>query len=533
MDQAARSAQQTLAISRETRQQERDKLFAEADGLWTLGQAAEAIAGVEQVLAIDRELLGDDDIKVAGTRDILTRMHLECEDFDEAHRVRSEAVSCFEELHGADDWRTTDARLALAHLERLIDLDARQRALAHQASEKNKQSVVLYAEGKHAEALAASEQSVATLTELLGDDDCDVLACSANLAEAYRATGQFAKAEPQFSQVIAKSRQILGATHPGLARYLTSCGELCRLTGDSARAEAMHAEALRIFRKSLGDKDPDLGVALNNLGLLHLDAGRPRQAEPLFTQAMEILAGTDGNHHPSYAIAVNNLAAACQAMGDLDRALKLFQEALALYRPLGEAHPLFITCLGNLGRVHHDRKELPLAEHFLKQAAELRQRAVGESHPDYANDLQNLAGLCQEMGNQARAIELCERALAIYRETVGEDHPGRRLATNNLAELQKKLSTDVPTRTTKDSALQTAHRAERSVFRFTRQRAESGRRRREVAGAAGRSSNSGRRVRNSGRSAPGTRSTPGRVGPGWIRRVSSDPGDRTPQRRET
>src|SRR5262249_33539103 len=49
------------------------------------------------------------------------------EDFGAARKVRQELLTIRTRLHGGQDWRTPDARLALAHLERLAGLPADQR----------------------------------------------------------------------------------------------------------------------------------------------------------------------------------------------------------------------------------------------------------------------------------------------------------------------------------------------------------------------------------------------------------------------
>ncbi|MCL8013436.1 tetratricopeptide repeat protein [Streptomyces sp. AS02] len=89
----------------------------------------------------------------------------------------------------------------------------------------------------------------------------------------------------------------------------------------------------------------------------------------------------------------NNLADAYQSVGDLDRAIPLFQRAL-----------------------------------------DERQRLLGDTHPDTLQSCTNLAHAYQAAGDLGRAIPLYEATLAQCEEMLGRTHPQTLAGRNQLAQ---------------------------------------------------------------------------------------------------
>src|SRR5262249_44203443 len=110
--------------SQRERLKERDHHAAEAERLHRAGKLVEAIAALEQTLAIERKVLGDTHEEVAQSLDQLAAWHEERGDFAAAGRVRREVLALRTKQYGAEDWRVTDARRALADLAQQSELPA-------------------------------------------------------------------------------------------------------------------------------------------------------------------------------------------------------------------------------------------------------------------------------------------------------------------------------------------------------------------------------------------------------------------------
>ena|ERR1700680_4968344 len=84
-----------------------------------------------------------------------------------------------------------------------------------------------------------------------------------NLAELYRAQGQYAKAEPLYLQALEIEKKVLGPEHPNVARELNNLALLYDAQGQYAKAEPLYRQALAILQKVL-PANPDLATLLEN-----------------------------------------------------------------------------------------------------------------------------------------------------------------------------------------------------------------------------------------------------------------------------
>jgi tetratricopeptide (TPR) repeat protein len=67
-----------------------------------------------------------------------------------------------------------------------------------------------------------------------------------NLAELYRAQGQYAQAEPLYKRSLAITEKALGPDHPDVATILNNLAELYRATKRIVEAEKLEERAARI-----------------------------------------------------------------------------------------------------------------------------------------------------------------------------------------------------------------------------------------------------------------------------------------------
>jgi hypothetical protein len=124
----AQTPAQSLSPSeRQQRLQERDRLEAEARKLRADGKLTEAIAVAEKMLAIERQLFGDRADDVVGSLQWLALLHEQREEFTAAVKRLREVREIQTARYGQDDWRVTDARLALVNMELRAKLNEQRR----------------------------------------------------------------------------------------------------------------------------------------------------------------------------------------------------------------------------------------------------------------------------------------------------------------------------------------------------------------------------------------------------------------------
>lgn len=122
-----------------------------------------------------------------------------------------------------------------------------------------------------------------------------------------------------------------------------------------------------------------------------------------------------------------------QQMQDLDKALELFEQALAIRKAaLHPQHPTIATSLNDIATVLDGLGLLDRSMEMHTRALTIREAAFGPAHPLVASVLNNLAVGHARQAQFGPAAELFGRALRIDEANLGPDHPRLVLALSNL-----------------------------------------------------------------------------------------------------
>jgi len=120
-------------------------------------------------------------------------------------------------------------------------------------------------------------------------------------------------------------------------------------------------------------------------------------------------------------------------LGRDDEALKLYEEAVAVCRDVGDPFLLAHT-IRHLGQLHHDAARAEDAERCYRETLELYRDHEGAPPLDVANAVRPLAILREEAGESEAAMRLWEEALDLYEACdvqAGVDECSERLARLN------------------------------------------------------------------------------------------------------
>jgi tetratricopeptide (TPR) repeat protein len=413
---------------------------SEALRLANSGRRDDAIKEAEAALAIEREVLGELHEDVVVRLEFLAREREVGADREGARNALMQVLSIRERQPDRKDWRTGDARRALADFDRRAAMTPDDRLRLREADALVRLSEKLRGQAKYEAAIGACRKAMEIRRRLLGENNPDYAQSLSNLGVLYQAMGDHARAEPDFREALAIRKRALGENHPDYAGSLHNLAALYAAMNDYARAEPLYREALAIRKKALGDNHPDYALSLNNLAGLYQSRGENARAEPLYRAALAIWKKALGENHPNYAASLNNLAMLYQDMGDYARAVVLHREALAITKKvLGENHPDYATALNNLAALYFAMGDYAGAEPLVREAQAIWKKALGADNPNYASSLDNLAQLYWRMGDCARAEPLLREAVAIKKKALGENHPDYAASLNNLASLYRSM----------------------------------------------------------------------------------------------
>jgi len=142
----------------------------------------------------------------------------------------------------------------------------------------------------------------------------------------------------------------------------------------------------------------------------------PEQAAAWAARCAEAMERSGGRRDRAVATQLRGLVARQQQ--DYAEAERLYQEALAAFRDLGEEANVAMV-LNNLGGVARVQKQYDRAEGYYRQALALAEKLGNKEPQAYITD--NLGLLALERGRPAQARPHYERALALARQVGRED----------------------------------------------------------------------------------------------------------------
>ena len=145
----------------------------------------------------------------------------------------------------------------------------------------NNQALLLYSQGKYAEAEPLYRRSLAIRKQRLGTEHPLVATSLNNLALLLDAQARYAEAEPLSRRALVIDEKALGTGHLDVASDLNNLAALLQAQGKYAEAEPFYRRSLAIREKLLGRDHADVAQSLNNLAALLQDQGKYTEAEPL------------------------------------------------------------------------------------------------------------------------------------------------------------------------------------------------------------------------------------------------------------
>ena len=150
------------------------------------------------------------------------------------------------------------------------------------------------------------------------------------------------------------------------AEALYSLASIAHQRGHTDDAFALAAEAVEIS----ADGEPTLTLAWSHhlLGVVHYQASNFASSLEQSLAALQVYRGT--GHEIDEGKILHTIAVVYQSMGDYDRAIETYENALAINEPLGR-RDLDAMVLGNLARIRGRRGEYLPAVNLGRRAVEL------------------------------------------------------------------------------------------------------------------------------------------------------------------
>lgn len=358
-----------------------DLLFRAGENLALRNQFEDALALMQQSLAIRQQVLDETHPDVANSLNDMGYISYEMGRYEDAFRFYQQALEIRQQVLDETHPDITESLNNLAEAYRM--------------------------QGKYADALPLYQRALALRERTLGPNDPNIADYLNNLALLYQAQEDYEQAGQCFQRALTILEQTLEPTNPRVAVGLNNLSGVLRAQGAYEEALKCIQRAQAISEQALGPENPYMAQCLYNLAELSQAQGKYEQAVRFFEQALTMLEQGLGPDHPSVATRLNSLANLHQAHGEYEQALPLYERALAIQkRALGVQHPDLAETVHDLARLREAQGTLSEAKTLYEEALHQREQAFGIDHPKTVETRRCLVALLSTMGRHEEAARM-------------------------------------------------------------------------------------------------------------------------------
>jgi len=222
-------------------------------------------------------------------------------------------------------------------------------------------AMTLFQQGKHAEAIAVTEDALRRAVQQFGPDSLNVAKYQHNLAKLDTLQHRYGEAELLYAHALVTVQGALGPDHPQAAAIVDGYVALLQKMGRNQEAAsfAIHSRQLRsnllnqmadqsealfqqqrypeaaaaarqtiqLAERELGPNDPDVATYLNDLATIYYTQGNDAEAQKLYRRALTILEQAGARGYPTYPTMLENYALSLRRSGNVKEADKLDAKA--------------------------------------------------------------------------------------------------------------------------------------------------------------------------------------------------------------
>jgi serine/threonine protein kinase len=413
---------------------------------FNLGLYTKSVALHERAFKVSEQTLGNDH------RDTLTSL----ENLGNAYRFDGQFAAATPVLEQVLKLRKT--QFGPQHPGTLTAM--RHLATAYAYAGRNREAQTLYEQTLALQKATLGENhpdTLATMTSLF-----TAYVTAGRNAEAEKLHQQIATIRPEPEQPIAReapdavatSEQMVasfqtsfGPEHPLTLGFMNTLANDYRSAGRLSDAISLLERTLKLQRAKLGADHPDTLKSSNDLAVIYQLAGRMPAALPLFEETLDLRKTKLGPEHPATLTSMHNLAEAYAAENHLEEAARLFEQTLKLRTSqLGADAADTLATQRNLAMTYLASGQTPQALTAIHDfVTKSRQRAGAESLY-FASLLFNLS-LDLLAHRQAEQAEIYLRESLAIREKITPDDwslPNTQSLLGDALTAQKKFDQAQP-----------------------------------------------------------------------------------------
>ena len=235
--------------------------------------------------------------------------------------------------------------------------------------------------------------------------------------QTFQKTLQYAKAQDAYQQAVS--------LNPNDIEAQLWLGIIEKTMGKSKDALLRNLKALALAQQKYGENDPYVAISYTKIGKVYNDLGEYDKALEFFQNALKIWLHVVVGNHSFLATIYQDTSSVYNNLGKWDEALNFSQKALNIYLQIkGENHLNVASSYNDIGTIYSNlRKDDKAIEFFQKALKICLLHALGESHPGVASIYNHIGCVYNDLGKYNNALEYHEKALNIHLQIFEENHP--------------------------------------------------------------------------------------------------------------
>lgn len=342
-----------------------------------LGRLESSIDCYKEGLKVQRQALGDMDLRVSETCRYLAEALVQALQFEEAEKLCQKALD--------------------------IHKKKGETSSLEEAADRRLMGLICETKGDHEKAL--EHLILASMALVANGQEAEVASVDVSIADIYLSLARYDEAVFAYRKALTVFKTSKGENHPTVASVFVRLADLYNRIGKFKESKSYCESALRIYGKPIpGSSSEEIANGLTNVSSIYESMSEHEQALKLLQKALKMYSNTPG-HQSTIAGIEAQMGVLHYITGNYESSYSSFKNAIAKLRACGERKSAFFgVALNQMGLVCIQRSAISEAVELFEEARSILEQECGQYHPDTLAVYSNLAGTYDAMGRYSNAL---------------------------------------------------------------------------------------------------------------------------------
>lgn len=336
-----------------------------------LGQLENSLVCYTTGLEVQKQVLGEADLRVGETYRYLAEAHVQALQFDEAEKFCQLALDIHKKNIGP------------ASLE--------------EAADRRLMGLICETKGNHEAAL--EHLVLAGMSMVANGQEMDVAAVDCSIGDSYLSLSRYDEAVFAYQKALTVFKTTKGENHPAVGSVYIRLADLYNKTGKMRESLSYCENALRIYEKPVPGIPPEeIACGLTDIAAIYESMNEVEQAIKLLQKALKIYNDAPGQQNTIAGIEAQ-MGVLYYMLGNYSESYDTFKIAIPKLRNSGEKKSAFFgIALNQMGLACVQKYAINEAVELFEEAKTILEQECGPYHPDTLGVYSNLAGTYDAIG---------------------------------------------------------------------------------------------------------------------------------------